>query len=380
MKISSIAVVGGLAALTSADLAKRDHVQTVVCTGETTTVSVTATATATVTVTVTAGASAAGSASGSGSGSGSGGSFNSLPPPYMHTTTTTAAGAAQTHKVDVGAAGELIYGPNQLNAAVGDVIEFNFLKLNHSVTQSTFDHPCTFNGGFDTGLNQFNPQNISGKFIRTFEVKDTEPTWFYCKQAAPVNHCGKGMVLGINPAGKMDQFIANAERQNGNLTGTATSTGTAGSSTSSASSSVTTVTVGLDHGKTLKFDPPFLQKKNVGDKIHFDFRFKNHTLTESSFDRPCTKLAGSTVDTNFHNVNLADIANQNATDLVLDTPSTKPRWFYCKQDNGTPQGHCGQGMVFAINTDETTFAQFLTKAEATLPKIKGRTLGPLGQI
>jgi plastocyanin len=105
------------------------------------------------------------------------------PPPQttksQSTTTSTATAAKQTHTVQVGARGELIYGPNQLNAALGDIVRFDFLKLNHSVTQSTFAKPCTYNNGFDTGLNQFNPKNISGKFLVDFEVKTTDPQWFY---------------------------------------------------------------------------------------------------------------------------------------------------------------------------------------------------------
>jgi len=101
-------------------------------------------------------------------------------PTSQTTSTSTSTAARQTHTVQVGALGELIYGPNQLNAALGDIVRLDFLKLNHSVTQSSFAEPCTYNGGFDTGLNQFNPQNISGKFLVDFQVNTTDPLWFYC--------------------------------------------------------------------------------------------------------------------------------------------------------------------------------------------------------
>lgn len=130
---------------------------------------------------------------------------------YSYSTSTSSAhNAKQTHYVQVGAQGQLVYGPNQLNAKVGDIVRFDFLKLNHTVTQSSFSKPCTPNGGFDTGFNQFNPQNISGKFIVDFYVNTTSPLWFYCKQSG---HCNKGMVLGINPQDKFPQFLANAEAQ-----------------------------------------------------------------------------------------------------------------------------------------------------------------------
>lgn len=379
MKLSStIAAVGGLASVASAAISKRNYWQTtavsVECQGGNTVTS---------TVTVTAGAAVHTAAPSATQYSSvyvystkdsivEAGSTKTDKATYTKPshTQTGPAGAKKTITVDVGAAGQLIYAPNSVDAAVGDVIAFNFLALNHTVSQSNFATPCTFNGGFDTSFEQFNPKNESGKFIKTFTVKDTKPTWFYCRQTVKVSHCGKGMVFGINPAGKMEQFIKNAEAQNGgNATATATATGTA-----TAAPALTTVTVGLDNGKTLKFSPPFLPKQAKGSKIVFDFRFKNHTLTESSFADPCKKLAATPIDTNFQNVNVADIAGQNATTITLDTDESKPRWFYCKQANGTPQGHCGQGMVFAINTDEKKFGEFVDKAKATLPKVKGRSM------
>jgi plastocyanin len=106
------------------------------------------------------------------------------PPPPQSTTsqttsTSTSTAARQTHTVQVGALGELIYGANQLNAALGDIVRFDFLKLNHSVTQSSFAKPCTYNSRFDTRLNQLDPKNISGKFPVDFQVDTTDPLWLY---------------------------------------------------------------------------------------------------------------------------------------------------------------------------------------------------------
>lgn len=299
-------------------------------------------------------------------------------------TATTSYGARATHRVEVGTFnGKVQFIPNQVNAEIGDIVEYDFLAKSHSLTQSDFLTPCTYNGGFDTGLNQVNPKNESGKFIIPFEVKTKKPLWFYCKQQGPPNHCGAGMVMGINPGNKMYQFIQNAINQNGNLTGSAsstrayatgayaTTTATYASSTSTATGAVTTVTVGLMNGTVLKFSPSYLPKVSAGEKIHFDFRAANHTLTESSLYNPCTKLDGTDVDTNFQNVNKADIPELKPFDLVVE--NDKPRFFYCKQANHTPKSHCGKGMVFAINTDEATFGQFEKNAEATLPKIKGRS-------
>ncbi|MCJ1426603.1 hypothetical protein MMC29_004506 [Sticta canariensis] len=294
----------------------------------------------------------------------------------VYSNTNTAPASKQTHHVKVGTFdGKVQFVPDNVNAEVGDVVLYDFLKLSHSLTQSEFLTPCTYNGGFDTGLNQMNPQNVSGLFVIPFEVTTKKPQWFYCKQQG---HCGKGMVFGLNPGDKMEQFRQNAINQNGNpTTATLTTIATAPStaSPSTATGAITTVTVGLMNGTVLKFDPPFLPKVSIGQKIHFDFRAANHTLTESSLNDPCKKLAGTTVDTNFQNVNKNDIPEFKPFDLVID--SDKPRFFYCKQQNNTPRGHCKKGMVFSVNTDAATFSQFQTNAGATiptLPKIKGRTV------
>lgn len=308
-------------------------------------------------------------------------------------TTTDCAGPhkpAVTHKVQVGAFGQNVYSPDRVEAKIGDVVSFEFLALNHTLSQSDFNTPCTFNGGFDTGFNQFNPDNKTGLFIRELKVEDTKPQWFYCRQG---NHCTQGMVFGINPAGRMDEFIQKAKASgNDAATPPTSATGTtatdypsptgypAGHPAGWAPSAVATVTVGLDQGKTLKFEPPYLTNVRKGDTIRFDFRAVNHTLTESSFEEPCNKLANDAVDTNFKNANADDTPNLVPFDLTLDTDADKPRWFYCKQAKATPNSHCGKGMVFAINPKSADqFQEFLTRAQSTLPKIKGRGL-TLGQM
>jgi len=48
---------------------------------------------------------------------------------------------------------ELCADTSPQNAAVGDTISFTFYPKNHTVTQSSFEAPCTpFPGGTDTGL------------------------------------------------------------------------------------------------------------------------------------------------------------------------------------------------------------------------------------
>ncbi|KAH8589209.1 Cupredoxin [Bisporella sp. PMI_857] len=126
---------------------------------------------------------------------------------------TTITQSKATHVIDVGTGRGFAYNPSWVNASIGDTVRFNFLGRNHSVTQSDLASPCTSNGGFDTGLNQFNPLNISGKFVVDFQVNVSTPLWFYCKQPGPPSHCGEGMIFAINPGDRFNQFLKNAAAQ-----------------------------------------------------------------------------------------------------------------------------------------------------------------------
>jgi len=98
----------------------------------------------------------------------------------------------------------------------------------------------------------------------------------------------------------------------------------------------------------LVFDPPHIAAQ-PRDTVVFQFRQKNHTVTQSSFADPCRKLAADTAfDSGFMPV--ADAATTFPT-WKLTVNDTAPIWAYCRQK--VPVSHCGSGMVFAINSDES---------------------------
>lgn len=72
---------------------------------------------------------------------------------------TPPPAAAATHTVMVGG-DDLVYTPDQLNnVPIGDMVVFQFMQQNHTVTQSGFDTPCeAMEGGMDTE-HQPNPDN-----------------------------------------------------------------------------------------------------------------------------------------------------------------------------------------------------------------------------
>jgi plastocyanin len=112
---------------------------------------------------------------------------------------------------------------------------------------------------------------------------------------------------------------------------------------------------------TLTFDPSEVDGAVVGDTVSFQFQAKNHSLTQSTFAAPCTKLVGG-ADSGFMPVQNGSATIPQFTFNI--TNATVPLWFFCAQT--TPVSHCGSGMVFALNpTAAKTFSQFQTAAKAT---------------
>ncbi|KAF2197903.1 hypothetical protein GQ43DRAFT_336111, partial [Delitschia confertaspora ATCC 74209] len=122
----------------------------------------------------------------------------------------TANLTKQVVEILVGAAGQLVFNPEYVNVSKGTVLRFNFLGLNHTLTQATLSNPCERSTQLDTGFQQFNPMNVSGRFLVDFEVYSEDPQWFHCSQSIPRSHCNSGMVFSLNPGDKHGDFVHNA--------------------------------------------------------------------------------------------------------------------------------------------------------------------------
>lgn len=153
--------------------------------------------------------------------------------------------AQTTHVVKVGG-GSLTYDPPSLTQVQnGDVVQFQFLDKNHTVTQSTFANPCSnitdANGvvtGVDSGY-QAVPAGATQFPVWQITVNNASaPLWFYCRQAT---HCQNGMVFAVNPTAEksFDAFKAAAALStsvNGSPNGnTGAAAGTNGTSTGTGS-------------------------------------------------------------------------------------------------------------------------------------------------
>jgi len=320
--------------------------------------------------------------------------------------------ASQTvHQVIVGssdATKQISFQPYAVSAVPGDIVEFVFQQKNHTVTQTSFDNVCqplldeSNKPVFDTGFQPVAADETANFPTYNYTVKDSNPVWLFCRQKT---HCGQGMVFAINcPATgerSFDNFKAAAlafgAKEKAQI---AASSSWAATATSEVYGSQTyapewhpmvtdTVTwhsqtwttayesypnspaptpaaekgveyrVKVGENGTLTYNPSRITA-NVRDTIVFEFNPKNHTVTQSSFGAPCQKLANGTgFDSGFMPV-AAGAAPSTFTITVNDT---KPIWVYCRQT-----GHCGSGMVFAVNSDESEgstrkFSDFVTLAK-----------------
>ncbi|KAG9776555.1 hypothetical protein KCU88_g4818, partial [Aureobasidium melanogenum] len=166
---------------------------------------------------------------GAGSGSGSWGAAASCPAGCQPIATgtgsapaSTAAGELIVQVVSVADAnGSLKYFPNQIEAPVGSIVQFQFHPKNHTITESSFAEPCKpiasnltsstrpgIKSGFVpvTGTEEFTP-------VYNVLINDTKPIWIYCGQT---NHCQKGMAMVINQNSSspntIDKYIENAAK------------------------------------------------------------------------------------------------------------------------------------------------------------------------
>jgi len=317
--------------------------------------------------------------------------------------------SAQTvHDVQVGGS-SLTFTPEAIFAQPGDQVVFHFQQKNHTATQSSFASPCGLKaGGFDSG---FMPvaANVTSAFpTYTITVNDTAPVWVYCKQAAnlPASHCGAGMVFAVNcgadgSPNSFTNFKNSALQVGASLSAAATATPPSTVATAAyggvtippapspslvtdgvtqSSSTWTTVYSSYPNspaptpGNTvhqvvvggpgkLLFNPPHISAQPQ-DIIMFQFQQKNHSVVQSAFADPCRKLNNNGTSgfiSDFFPVASDATAFPTWNVTVNDTA---PIWAYCRQQ--TPASHCGAGMVFAVNSDESSprnFSAFQSLAE-----------------
>ncbi|KAG5297618.1 hypothetical protein I7I48_06784 [Histoplasma ohiense] len=107
------------------------------------------------------------------------------------------------HRVIVGGEAGLVYQPETINAAIGDMVVFEFMSQNHTATQSTFNKPCVrMAQGIDSGFMPNTDNTVNPPPNMKFQVTTLDPVWMFCAQG---KHCEKGMVFSINPTAEKSQ-------------------------------------------------------------------------------------------------------------------------------------------------------------------------------
>lgn len=181
-----------------------------------------------------------------GYGSGSSGAMTSAVSSAVSaaSTSSSSAGTVSVQVVQVSDNnGSLAYSPDQITAAPGSMVQFQFHIKNHTVTQSTFNQPCEPISKVMpnvTGIKSgFMPVAVGATQLPVFTIviNDTKPIWIYCGQTNPVSHCQKGMVMAINVAPGSPNTLAAFKAlamASGNSTNTTTSSNTTTSVTTSS--------------------------------------------------------------------------------------------------------------------------------------------------
>lgn len=97
--------------------------------------------------------------------------------------------------------------------------------------------------------------------------------------------------------------------------------------------------MGTEDGK-LGFNPSNIVEPK-GTVVNFVFNPKNHSVVESSFDKPCQPLTDG-----FSSGHIPIASSPSNVNFEYTIEDSVPTWFYCGQPNGN---HCQSGMVGAIN-------------------------------
>ncbi|KAN0131555.1 hypothetical protein V8E53_010663 [Lactarius tabidus] len=115
----------------------------------------------------------------------------------------------------------------------------------------------------------------------------------------------------------------------------------------------------------LVYNPPFINA-TIGDNVEFAFLGGNHTVTQSTLGSPCSPLSGG-FDSGFKPSRPGSATPSGLPNFNITVTDDQPIYVYCRQGANTPESHCGNGMVFAVNPG-STFLLFQARANASLDR------------
>jgi plastocyanin len=115
----------------------------------------------------------------------------------------------------------------------------------------------------------------------------------------------------------------------------------------------------------LHFEPENVVAE-IGDLVEFHFMPKNHSIVQSSFDKPCEPLANDKAV--FSGFNFATMQDESKNVFTFQVQNKDPFWFYCSQIAGD---HCQKGMSGVINQNfdgDKTLANYKLNSKNTVTK------------
>ncbi|KAI8185527.1 hypothetical protein K4K51_011574 [Colletotrichum sp. SAR 10_75] len=279
------------------------------------------------------------------------------------TVAATLLGVQAAHfDVNVGKNNQLKFEPETLIANRGDTITYHFFskaRLLHQIEKNVnFAKISSESFTFVPSTSD----SECAKTIFTITVNDTKPIWIFCGQG---NHCQQGMLHSINPPSSGNTFDAFRDKAKG-----------AGPSSSPpdglpvGGKRISRVDVGLNGALT--FTPNDI-KEPPRTYVEFSFNPRNHSVTQSSFDKPCEPSANG-----FSSGLIPTALSPSGVTFSILVNDTKPIWFYCAQTTGT---HCQKGMVGAINApDQGNTLQAFTELASKAPPSTLPPMAPLGGV
>ncbi|KAI1419032.1 hypothetical protein F5Y12DRAFT_319110 [Xylaria sp. FL1777] len=270
----------------------------------------------------------------------------------------TSLATAANIEVTVGKDSKLEFNPPSIKAEIGDTITYKFFSKNHAVAQSTFADPCHIQeNGIFSGFTPNVSPDVAAPTDFTITVNDTKPLWFYCPQTNG-NHCQNGMVHAINAPDTGNTFDAYKAKAQQAATPSTPPVGTL------PVGGLRKLHIDVGFNGMLLFNPNNVTEL-IGTVVEFSYNPANHSIVQSSFDKPCQPIerpgggfAAPFVPT-----------KQTPSGVTFEVTLTNadPIWFYCAQ---TAKSHCQSGMVGAINapaTGDKTFQAFKDLAAKASP-------------
>ncbi|KAI8954775.1 hypothetical protein F4801DRAFT_448966 [Xylaria longipes] len=265
--------------------------------------------------------------------------------------------------VTVGKDGKLEFTPPSIKAQIGDIVTYKFFAKNHAVAQSTFADPCHLqDNGIFSGFTPNASPDVAAPTDFTITINDTKPLWFYCPQTNG-NHCQNGMVHAINAPDTGNTFDAYKAKAQQAATPSTPPAGTL------PVGGLRKLHIDVGFNGALMFNPNNVTEL-VGTVVEFSYNPANHSIVQSSFDKPCQPIdrEGGGFVAPF----VPTQQTPSGVTFEVTLTNSDPIWFYCAQ---TKKSHCQSGMVGSINAateGAKTFQAFKDLAAKAPPS----TIGP----